>query len=245
MRQAVQQDEAIMKSVPQHPVVIIPGVLFWDSLYEVMRDALSLYLPTEKIAIVPVSILDWIGFPPSPEKSTNRVMKALDRTIRKMERKFPGELITLVAHSGGGSVAMVYLLEKPFQGESYNPGKSVGRLIMLGTPLHTHEHYAKIKTDFIFRHLRADFFNRVSVVSVVSDKYHGNSEGNFVEKMCYQFYKNVQEEGNVAGDGIVPAKSCFLEGAENVTIADAEHLPTPHTGWYGTKEGVEQWIQWL
>ncbi|MEI6757418.1 MAG: alpha/beta hydrolase, partial [Chlorobium sp.] len=29
------------------------------------------------------------------------------------------------------------------------------------------------------------------------------------------------------------------------TIADAEHLPTPHTRWYGTKEGVEQWIQWL
>jgi len=42
-----------------------------------------------------------------------------------------------------------------------------------------------------------------------------------------------------------PAKSCFFEGAENVTIADAGHLPTPHTRWYGTKEGIKQWIQWL
>lgn len=234
-----------MKAVTQHPVVIIPGVLFWDSLYDIMKEALCGYLPEEKITIVPVSLIDWIGFPPSPEKSTNRVMSALDRTIREIEQKFPGEPITLVAHSGGGSVAMVYLLEKPFQGERYNPGKQIKKLITLGTPFHTSEYYAKIKTDFIFSHLQADFFDRVSVVSVVSDKYHGNSEGSFVEKMCYQFYKNVLDDGNVAGDGIVPAKSCFLEGAVNVTIADAEHLPTPHTRWYGTKEGVEQWIQWL
>jgi pimeloyl-ACP methyl ester carboxylesterase len=234
-----------MKAVPQNPVVIIPGVLFWDSLYDVMKDALAEHLSKERIAIAPVSLIDWIGFPPSPEKSTNRVMKALDRSVREMERKFPGEPITLVAHSGGGTVAMIYLLEQPFQGDLYYPGKRIKKLITLGTPFHTHEHYAKIKTDFIFSHLHADFFDRVAVVSVVSDKYHGNSEGSFFEKTCYQFYKNVLEDGNVAGDGIVPAKSCFLEGAENVTIADAEHLPTPHTRWYGTKEGVEQWIQWL
>ena len=239
------ESEPIMKSVSQNPVVIIPGVLFWDSLYDVMKDALARYIPKEKIAIAPVSLVDWIGFPPSPEKSTNRVMKAVDGAVRAMERKFPGEPVTLVGHSGGGSVAMVYLLEKPFQGDVYSTGKRVGKLLTLGTPFHTHEHYAKIKTDFIFKYLQPDFFKRYLVISVVSDKYHGNSEGSFVEKLCYKFYQSVQEDGNVGGDGIVPAKSCFLDGAENVTIADAEHLPTPHTRWYGTKEGVEQWIQWL
>jgi pimeloyl-ACP methyl ester carboxylesterase len=234
-----------MKAVPQNPVVIIPGVLFWDSLYDVMRDALALYIPKEKIAIAPISLVDWIGFPPSPERSTNRVMKAVDGVVKKMERKFPGEPVTIVAHSGGGTVAMVYLLEKPFQGDVYNPGTRIGKLITLGTPFHTHEYYAKIKTDFIFKYLQSDFFTRYRIVSVVSDKYRGDSQGSFVEKMCYKFYQSVQDDGNVGGDGIVPAKSCFLEGAENVTIADAEHLPTPHTRWYGTKEGVEQWIQWL
>lgn len=234
-----------MSAVRQNPVVIIPGVLFWDSLYTVMRDALAAYLPKEKIAIAPVSLVDWVGFPPSPERSTNRVMRAVDGAVRAMARKFPGEPVTLVGHSGGGTVAMVYLLGHPFQGDHYEPGATAGRLVALGTPFKTHEHYAKIKTDFIFRHLTADFFQRYSVVSVVSDKYHGNLKGSIVEKMCFQFYKSVLEDGDVAGDGIVPAKSCFLEGAENVTIADAEHLPTPHTRWYGTKEGVEQWIQWL
>ena len=234
-----------MKDVPQNPVVIIPGVLFWDSLYDPMKEALAEYIPKEKVVVAPVTLVDWVGFPPSPEKSTNRVMKAVDLAVREMGRKFPGEPVTLVAHSGGGTVAMIYLLEKPFQGDVYQSAGRVAKLITLGTPFHTHEHYSKIKTDFIFRHLQADFFDRYRVVSVASDKYHGNNDGSFIEKMCFRFYKSVQEDGNVAGDGIVPAKSCFLEGAENVTIADAEHLPTPHTRWYGTKEGVKQWIQWL
>jgi pimeloyl-ACP methyl ester carboxylesterase len=234
-----------MAAVSQNPVVIVPGVLFWDSLYDVMKDALASYIPGEKVAVVPVSMLDWIGVPPSPERSTNRVMAALDRTVRSMELKFPGEPVTIVAHSGGGTVAMVYLLEKSFQGDCYRIDGKVGKLVALGTPFHTGEHYARIKTDFIFSNLTPDFFRKYKVVSVVSNQYRGSLSGNMIEKLCFLFYRSVMDDGNVDGDGIVPVKSCFLEGAENVTIAEAEHLPTPHTRWYGTKEGVEQWIACL
>lgn len=234
-----------MATVRQNPVIIVPGVLFWDSLYDVMIHALSSYLPKEKIAVVPVNVIDWVGFPPSPERSTNRVMAALDRTLNEMAAKFPGEPISIAAHSGGGTVAMIYLLEKSFQGDLYAVRGRVGRLITLGTPFHTHEHYAKIKTDFILKHLTPDFFRKIHVVSIVGDQYQGALDGTMVEKLCYMFYRSVIDEGNLAGDGIVPAKSCFLEGAENITISGVEHLPTPHTRWYGTKEGVEQWIPWL
>ncbi|NTW51376.1 MAG: alpha/beta hydrolase [Chlorobiaceae bacterium] len=234
-----------MAVVRQNPVVIIPGVLFWDSLYEVMRDALSAWIPKEKIAIAPVSMLDWVGFPPSPERSTNRVMATLDLAVRKMAARFPGEPVTIVAHSGGGTVAMVYLLENAFQGDVYAVNGMVGRLLTLGTPFHTHEHFAKIKTDFIFSHLSAEFFRKYHVVSVVSDRYRGSTSGNMLERLCSMFYLSVTDDGNLDGDGVVPAKSCFLEGAENVTIPECEHLPAPHTRWYGTKEGVEQWIEWL
>jgi len=234
-----------MMEVPKNPIVIIPGVLFWGSLYDSMKDAIAGYISKERVAIAPVSLVDWIGFPPSPERSTNRIMKIVDHTVREMGLKFPGEPVTLVAHSGGGTVAMVYLLEQPFQGDVYHPGRRVGKLITLGTPFHTHEYYARIKTDFIFTHLHPEFFHRYRVVSVVSDKYYGNLQGGIVEKACFKFYEGVLDDGNVTGDGIVPVKSCFLEGAENVTISDAEHLPTPLTRWYGTKEGVKQWIQWL
>jgi len=213
-----------MAEVRQNPVVIVPGVLFWDSLYEVMREALSTWIPAEKIAIVPVNLLDWLGFPPSPERSTNRVMAALDRTVRAMASRFPGEPVTIVAHSVNGLV---------------------GRLVTLGTPFHTHEHFAKIKTDFIFKHLGPEFFQKYQVVSVVSNQYKGSLDGGMIEKMCYMFYRGVTDDGNLAGDGVVPARSCFLDGAKNVTILECEHLPAPHTKWYGTKDGVEQWIEWL
>jgi len=98
-----------MKDVPQNPVVIIPGVLFWDSLYDIMKDALAEYLPAQRIAVAPVSFVDWIGFPPSPERSTNRVMKTVDGAVQEMQRKFPGEPVTLVAHSGGGSRWSIFL----------------------------------------------------------------------------------------------------------------------------------------
>ena len=231
--------------IPQNPIVILPGVLFWDSLYAGMKKALASYIPQEKIAIVPVHVHDWIGFPPSPERSTNRVMAKLDRTIAGTRDRYPDEEITIIAHSGGGTVAMVYLLEQPFQGDVYGRSGSVGKLLALGTPFHTTEHYAKIKTDFINRHLTPGFFERCKVVSIVSDQYTGSLEKGFIERMCYMFYKNVSEKGDVQGDGIVPVKSCFLKGAENVTISGIEHLPTPHTTWYGTREGVEQWVQWL
>lgn len=234
-----------MEEIRQNPVVIVPGVLFWDSLYEVMRDALSAWIPKEKIAIAPVSFLDWIGLPPSPERSTNRVMAALDRTVRTMAANFPGEPVTIVAHSGGGTVAMIYLLQQTFQGDVYEVNGMVGRLLTLGTPFHTHEHFAKIKTDFIVSHLDPDFFRRYPVVSIVSNQYQGALEGGFTEKLCFLFYRSVTDEGNLAGDGVVPAKSCVLQGAENVTIPECEHVPAPHTRWYGTKEGVAQWIAWL
>ncbi|TCD48372.1 alpha/beta fold hydrolase [Chlorobium sp. N1] len=227
------------------PVLIVPGVLFWDSLYEGMRLALAGRMPLERIEIAPVGFGDWVGFPPSPERSTNRVMKVIDRSLERLEERFPGEQVTIVAHSGGGTVAMVYLLEKPFQGEVYHRARQVSRLVTLGTPFHTHEQYAKLKTDFIERHLTPEFFRRIPVVSVVSDKYRGSMQGGFTEKMCHMFYRSTWGDGDASGDGIVPAESCRLQGARNVLIPDAEHLPTPHTRWYGTPEGVAQWAGWL
>lgn len=232
-------------STDHGPVLIVPGVLFWDSLYLGMRQALSEHLPLERIEIAPVGFGDWVGFPPSPERSTNRVMQVIDRSLERLEERFPGEKVRIVAHSGGGTVAMVYLLQQPFQGDVYRRAPQVSRLVTLGTPFRTHEQYARLKTDFIERHLTPEFFRRCPVVSVVSDKYRGSTEGTLTEKMCHMFYRSTWGDGDAAGDGIVPAGSCLLEGAQNVLIPDAEHLPTPHTRWYGTPEGVAQWVRWL
>lgn len=230
-----------------NPIVILAGVGLWGMLYEEMKRNLAqaaanaLY---EKIFIVPITTLDWVGFPPSPERSTNRIMKALHETIKQVEQQFPNEPITLIAHSGGGTVAMIYLLGKAFQGDAYS-NKSIHKLLTLGTPFQSIERYAKLKMDFINAHLSADFFERVEVISVASSFRKGSWDGNLQERLAFEFYRNTFGDGNSDGDGIVPIEACQLNGAKNVVIKGIEHLPAPFAKWYGEKSAVEQWQAFL
>ncbi|NTV46913.1 MAG: alpha/beta hydrolase [Chlorobiales bacterium] len=234
-----------MAQVAQNPIIIVEGAGFWYSRYDEMKNCLARVVPEEKVFILPVTMLDWIGFPPSPEKATNRIMKMIDETIEIIEKKYPGEPITIVAHSGGGTVAMIYMLGKEFQGDVFSRQKSVKKLITLGTPFHSHESYGKVKSDFIVKNVTPEFFNQYEVISIVSDPYFGKLNGSLTEAACYYFYKSVSGQGELSGDGIVTVKSCFLDGARNIIIRGVEHLPTPMTKWYGAKEGVQQWQQYL
>ncbi len=223
-----------------NPVVILAGVGLWSALYEEMKRNLATTIPDEKIFIVPITTLDWVGFPPSPERSTNRVMTRLHETIQKIEITFPNELITLIAHSGGGTVAMIYLLGKSFQGDAYS-NKSIHKLITLGTPFQSIERYAKLKTDFITQHLTENFFERVEVISVASSFRRGNPSGSLQERLAFELYRNTFGDGNSDGDGIVPIEACRLDGTKTLVIKGVEHLPAPFTTWYGAKRAVEQW----
>jgi len=227
-----------------NPTVLLAGVGLWSALYDEMKRNLAATIPPEKIFIVPITTLDWVGFPPSPERSTNRVMKHLHETIQKVETAFPNEPITLVAHSGGGTVAMIYLLGMSFQGDTYS-NKSIHKLITLGTPFRSIEHYAKLKTDFIAQQLTEDFFERVDIISVASSFRKGNRSGSLQERIAFEFYRNTFGDGNSDGDGIVPIEACYLDGAKTVVIEGVEHLPAPFANWYGAKRAVEQWQSFL
>lgn len=226
-----------------NPIVILAGVGLWSALYEEMKRNLASTvsnLSAEKIFIVPITTLDWIGFPPSPERSTNRVMQHLHETIQQVESQCPNEPITLIAHSGGGTVALIYLLGKSFQGDAYS-NKSIHKLLTLGTPFQSRERYAKLKMDFINQHLSADFFGKVEVISVSSSFRKGSLEGNLQERLAFELYRNTFGDGNRDGDGVVPIDACQLNGAKHVVIQGVEHLPAPFAKWYGEKSAVEQW----
>lgn len=234
-----------MSAAPSmNPIILLAGVGLWSALYDEMKRNLAVSIPPEKIFIVPVTTLDWVGFPPSPERSTNRIMKCLHKTIQTVENAFPNEPITLIAHSGGGTVALIYLLGKSFQGDAYS-NKSINKLITLGTPFKSIERYAQLKADFINQHLTKDFFERVEVISVASSFRMGNPSGTLQERMAFEFYRNTFGDGNSDGDGIVPIEACTLDGAKNVVIEGVEHLPAPFATWYGAKRAVEQWQAFL
>lgn len=227
-----------------NPIVILAGVGLWSALYEEMKRNLAPLVPLENIFIVPITTLDWIGFPPSPERSTNRVMKQLHQTVMQVEAHFPNEPITVIAHSGGGTVALIYLLGKPFHGDAYS-NKSIHKLITLSTPFQSIERYAKLKMDFINQHLEPNFFEQVELISVASSFRKGKRDGSLQERMAFEFYRNTFGEGNSDGDGIVPIEACYLNGAKHIVIDGVEHLPAPFANWYGAKSAVEQWQSFL
>ncbi|MFQ3598526.1 MAG: alpha/beta fold hydrolase [Chloroherpetonaceae bacterium] len=227
-----------------NPIVILAGVGLWSGLYEEMKRNLASNTPSEKIFIVPLTTLDWIGLPPSPERSTNRVMRHLHEMIERVESQCPNEPITLVAHSGGGTVALIYLLGKSFQGDAYS-NKSIHKLLTLGTPFQSRERYAKLKMDFINAHLSADFFEKIEVISVASSFRKGTLHGSLQERLAFEFYRNTFGNGNLDGDGVVPIDACHLDGAKNIVIEGIEHLPAPFAKWYGEKSAVEQWQSFL
>ncbi|MCS6989834.1 MAG: alpha/beta hydrolase [Chloroherpetonaceae bacterium] len=228
-----------------NPVVLLAGVGLWSALYEEMkRNLASDGRFSEKIFIVPLTPLDWVGFPPSPERSTNRVMRRLHETIARVETLFPNEPITLVAHSGGGTVALIYLLGENFQGDAYS-NASVQRLVALGTPFRSVEKFAKIKTDFIAERLTPRFFDKVEVISVASSFRKGDPNGDLRERLAFELYRNTFGDGKSDGDGVVPIEACHLDGATNVVIKGAEHLPAPFANWYGATRAVAQWKAYL
>ncbi|MCS7014409.1 MAG: alpha/beta hydrolase [Chloroherpetonaceae bacterium] len=227
-----------------NPVIIVAGSGMWGGIFEEMKLHLSAVLPKEKIFIVPLTILDWVGFPPSPERSTNRVMQRLHQTVLQAQQRFPNEPLTIIGHSGGGTAAMIYLLGKPFQGDAY-PRTAVTKLITLGSPFHSIERYGKVKSDFIFAHLRREFFSQVEVISIASKTRFGNLQGSIAERSAFEFYKNTGGTGSVWGDGVVPVECCQLDGAQNVVLEGIEHLPTPFGSWYGARRGVEAWQAFL
>lgn len=230
-------------------VIIVPGSGLWGGIFEEMRWHLSAYMPREKIFIVPLSVLDWIGVPPSPERSTPRVMRALHRTVEQVCRQYPNDAITIVGHSGGGTAAMIYLLGQPFEGECYPP-VPVNRLLTLGSPFQSTERYGKIKSDFIAAHLKPEFFMRVNTISIAGKARCGNAAGSLAERSAFEFYNNTLriergQNGSVWGDGVVPLDACWLKGALNVTLEGVEHLPTPFGIWYGSRAAVQAWQKFL
>lgn len=237
-------------------VLIVPGSALWASLFEETQTALcqTLHLPQDAVEIVPTTVLDWIGFPPTPERSTNRVMKLIDQTLRLLVSRYPEAPVTIVGHSGGGTAAMIFLLGKSFQGDCYSDAPGIGAvktLLTLGSPYHNVDRYGKEKSDFIFTHLSPDFLERVRVVSVASNSVSGKADGTLIERaahFCYAQVTGKDEVKNMAGDGVVPTESCRLDGATNVVIEKSErieHLPSPPffplNRWYGSKNGVALW----
>jgi len=113
------------------PVVILGGSFATPRDYWEMRPALE-KLTRQPVSIVPVTRLDWAlgltGF------GWARILKKLDRTVRRTLAETGAAKVVLVGHSSGGVIGRLYLSPRPFRGRVYAGRDVVCRLITLGSP---------------------------------------------------------------------------------------------------------------
>ena len=99
--------------------------------------------------------------------------------------------------------------------------------------------------------------SNVKYTSVISKDITGGISGTDLEKLlAFVSYSALLGKGKeVAGDGIIPVETAFLQNAKNIIVGEREEVcrhsnfvPSPLNSiklpfnWYGSNEVVKQWI---
>ncbi|KAH7306673.1 hypothetical protein KP509_22G024400 [Ceratopteris richardii] len=183
--------------------------------------------------------------------------------------------VSLLAHSAGGWIARVYMLEYGID--------DISMLLSLGTP-----HLPPPKgvpgvvdqtgglLDYVNRACPGDCFapdvkyicvagrflkgeriilSEVQAIARAASKKssHHSRRKQWAPtlKACLvgQSYKQVCGQADVWGDGIVPEVSAHLHGARNITLDGVYHSMLgaryPDKPWYGSPGVLEQWVHYL
>lgn len=194
--------------------------------------------------IAPLWPPDWalagmLGFGPI----LRRTGKAIARTY-ELGGRLP---IIVVAHSGGGIAARLAMSHVPFNGRIAGVAEAVGCLVTLGTPHgladvpNRYRHAGHYATEFLARETPGAFFaTRTSYLTLGSSFPEAVFPGVVGRLAGEVFSMIVGTETQALGDGIVPASSVHLDGAEQVTFDDVRHgmIGTP---WYGDDEILDRW----
>lgn len=224
-------------------VLIIGGFATAPPNYWPMRDRLA-RLGVERVDIAPLWPPDWmlasmLGF----GLILRRTGKQIARTYHLGGRR----PIIVVAHSGGGIAARLAMSPVPFHGRLAGVAEAVGCLVTLGTPHGLHKlpnryhHAGHVASEFLERETPGAFFaprtGYLTIGSAFPQAAFGGPVGRLAEEV---FSMIVGTDTQALGDGIVPASSVHLAGAEQITFDDVRHgmIGSP---WYGDEQIIDRW----
>ncbi len=219
------------------PVVILGGFLATRRHYWEMQPALE-KIVRQKVYVVPTTRLDWLlAYRPF---GWGRILKKLDRTVRKVLARTGAEKVVLVGHSLGGVMARIYLSPEPFRGRAYGGKELVRALITLGSP-HRNGRGDTMRHWVEQTYPGAFFEPAVRYVSVAGKARRGDLNGKSLDREAYRSYEYLCGRGAVWGDGRVPVDSALLEGSVPVVLDGVFHSPKRGSPWYGNTWIVRAW----
>eukprot|EP00899_Mesostigma_viride_P003535 jgi/Mesvir1/13182/Mv06144-RA.2 len=230
------------------PVLVLPGFLSSSSQYAELVENLRCLQGVEDVRVVDMSAWDWV-----PSLFGSSFTFYLDKAAQALEAilaDHPNEKINLVAHSAGGWLARLLILEDiSYDGRRYGFGPHIGSLITLGTPHYSVEEYPfgrvpeKRKDEEGLelteeeRTRTLQLVNRfwsgeearerygITSVAVCGRVIHGKpwGAGTWDEFLAGDSYKNCCRKREVWGDGVTPLESALLEDAEHLILEGVHH----------------------
>jgi pimeloyl-ACP methyl ester carboxylesterase len=221
----------------QLPIVVLGGAFSWPGAYSGMRAAL------EQCAGVPVSVVP--AYPPDWALAVSargwlRILRKLDREVRRVTAAAGASRVVLVGHSAGGVIGRLYLSPEPFRGDAFAGLERVAHLITLGSP-NTGQRVGHMRRWVDARYPGACFAPHVRYTSVAGKRHQGRPRGTAAQRAAYSAYRTLGGDGATWGDGLVPVGIALLAGASAVVLEGVGHGPVLSRPWYGTAEIVRSW----
>ncbi|MBD3169016.1 MAG: hypothetical protein GF307_06000 [candidate division Zixibacteria bacterium] len=226
-----------MHPLSQQPIVIIGGFLSIPSFYKNMSR--TLYdLSSQPVYICDINLIDW--FWAFGKYGWLRILFKLKHTVETALERSYSRRVTLIGHSSGGVIARLFLSPDDFMGHKFNGLKYVSHLISLGSP-----HYGIRGTamrNYVQKTYPDGYFQPdVEYISIAGSAVDGAKTNSLISRISYYCYKYICGNGDVKGDGLVPAQSALLKGSIHIILSSASHPFLFARDWYGTSSNVYKW----
>lgn len=183
-----------------------------------------------------------------PRPTVDWYLNSMTAAIEEAVEESGSDQVCLLAHSAGGWLARVWMLE--------NGVEAVDTMITLGSPLQPPPEGVIDQTRGILTWVTANspgaFHPEVRYVCLtgkfLEGRALGDGEAAWAERITGLGYKQVYGSAEVWGDGITPVPVGQLEGAECVELEGVYHSPlgaAEGRPWYGTPDVLEQWVDYI
>jgi len=221
--------------------VILGGFLSRAHLYSGMKSRIE-EISGQETRIVRFSPVLWrsllapFGWRP--------ILRRLESTLQEIKETGPNSSVTLIGHSIGGVLGLLYLISPPAGKNAGELREMIGRLITLGSPHKNRRrwlHGGRLSRT-VEKHGGIDAVRHdVRITCVAGKAVLGNKHGTASQKGAYAVYRAIGGNGEVWGDGIVPLSSALIPGAKHMVLEGTAHFPVSGHAWYGSPETVSRW----
>jgi hypothetical protein len=164
-----------------------------------------------------------------------------------------GAPLLVVGHSAGGITARILTSPEPFDGRTLDASGRIGAIVTLGTP------HRVGQTDLIGRGLAraATAFAERAVPGAAyapTTGYLAVTSRFAVDPATRRLRRRVEDRVSrsllpdpdpeltaIEGDGLVPSRAAYLDGAENLVLDGFVHGQLGGAPWYGSSAAIDVW----